>query len=106
MSVTTVSIIFLIVIVPVVLAMLGWTIWTVVKICQPSSIARDEWDLLHSQVGEEPELESSLVGVREIQNGRRAASGLLDHDYSYRAGQNMGYGIPVSWIQDLGDRKN
>jgi len=98
--------VFLLVLVPVVLSMLAWTVWSVYKICQPEVNDIDEWELLHLESMNEPELEASIVGVRQIQKRRRDGAKSLGDDYSYMLGQSMGYGIPVSWIQDLGERRN
>lgn len=106
MTVSLISIVFLLVLVPVVLSMLAWTIWSVYKICQPEVNDIDEWELLHLETMSEPILENSIVGVRQIQKRRREGISSFGEDYSYLRGQNMGYGIPVSWIQDLGERRN
>lgn len=106
MSPGTFPTIFLLVLVPVVGVMLAWVIWSVVKITQPLTNSMDEWELVSLKAGDEFELESSIVGVRQIQKRQRSRSTGFGDDYSYKAGENMGYGIPVSWIQNIGERKN
>ncbi len=106
MSSGAIPTVFLLVIVPVLGAMLAWVVWSVLKITQPLSITLNEWDLISLQLEEGVEMESSLIGAKYIQKHQRSRSGSFGENYSYKAGENLGYGIPVSWIQNLGDRKN